>query len=278
MDAKVTIAVPLCRSAPFFSIVTNTLRAFEYPNLEFLISDRHQEDDTIERLRDTFSGDSRFRFLLARDELNWVAHYNLLLREASGDYFVWISHDDSYSPDFIGKLAEALDRNPDAVVAYARVERINMAGEVLTHITPKIPDSYKAPGPLTAYRTALSGGLQFHGLFRRKWLLDRELWIRPTVHNIGADMLWIFTVAMIGRTVYVDSCTFWKRDHALNTHKTWHAVMQPRYVWFFARVVRSYVNDCVPSATQRLLATGITFLACSLWAVRLTLRRNTRKV
>ncbi len=269
---KVTIGVPLYRSAPFLSIVTETLRSQDYPNLEFLISDRHQYDDTIERLRETFSGDPRFRFLIESDQLDWVAHYNLLLAQASGTYFVWVSHDDSYSSDFISKLVEALEQNPDAIVAYARVERINMSGERVGKIKARIPGPSWAPGPLTAYRVALSGGMQFHGLFLRKWIVDRKLWIRPTIHNIAADMLWVFTLATIGRTLYVENCTYWKRYHESNTHKTWDSVMRPRYIWSFARVVHSYIDDYVPSLLQRLFAISISYSACALWAARRTLR------
>jgi glycosyltransferase involved in cell wall biosynthesis len=270
---KVSVAVPLYRSARFLPIVTETLSSLDYPNLEFLISDRHQADDTILRLREKFSADPRFRFLIAQDELDWVAHYNLLLKEASGNYFVWVSHDDSYSVDFITKLVEALEANPEAMLAYARVERISMSGERLTKIKPKLPGHSSRPGPLTAYRIALGGGMLFHGVFRRQWLLDRNLWIRPTIHNIAADLLWIFTLGMIGRTVVVQDCTYWKRYHELNTHKTWDSIMRPRYVWSFARVVRSYIKDYVPSVMQRLLAVSVSYLACTLWFVRLTLRR-----
>jgi hypothetical protein len=145
------------------------------------------------------------------------------------------------------------------------VERISMSGERLTKVKPKIPAPSKSPGPLTAYRIALSGGQQFHGIFRRKWLVDRKLWIRPTIHNIAADMLWVFTLALIGRTLYVENCTYWKRYHELNTHKTWDAIMRPRYVWSFARVVCSYLNDYVPSLWRRLPAVCISYLACTLW-------------
>jgi hypothetical protein len=97
--------------------------------------------------------------------------------------------------------------------------------------------------------------------------------MRPTIHNIAADMLWVYTLAMIGRTLYVGDCTYWKRYHELNTHKSWDAIMRPRYVWSFARVVRSYLDDYVPSAWRRLPAICISYLACTLWCVRLTLRR-----
>jgi glycosyltransferase involved in cell wall biosynthesis len=274
---KVTVAVPLYRSSRFLAIVTQTLQIFDYPNLEFIVSDRHHEDDALERLRETFSGDERFRFLLAEDKIDWVSHYNLLLREATGEYLIWVSHDDSYSADFISKLVKALEQNPGAVVASGRAERIGINGEPLTYLTPKIPAEPNAPGALLAYRVAMSGGLQFHGLFRRRMLVDRELWIRPTVENIAADMLWIFTVALIGRAVYVDGCTFWKRYYPHSAHKKWDSIMQPRYVWNFASVTCSYLDDYAPTRTQRLIGKGLAYLACSLWAWRLSKRSWVRR-
>lgn len=263
--------MPLYRSAQFLPIVTDTLRGFAYPNLEFLISDRHCQDDAIERLQDLFAADSRFRFLAARDELDWVAHYNLLLSEASGDYFIWVSHDDSYSTDFVEKLVGVLQAQADAVGAYARAERIGMTGEPIHHITAKIPGAPMAPGPLTAYRVALSGGLQFHGLFRRKWLLERELWIRPTIQNIAADVLWIFTVAMLGKTVYVNDCVFRKRYYSTSTHQGSRAIMRGHHIWNFARVARSYAEDYVSSRAQRLFAMSIIYAACSVWRLKICL-------
>jgi hypothetical protein len=155
-------------------------------------------------------------------------------------------------------------------VASGRAERIGINGEPLTYITPKIPAEPNTPGPLLAYRVAMSAGLQFHGLFRRRVLVERELWIRPTVENIAADMLWIFAVAHIGQAVYVDDCTFWKRYYPNSAHKKWHSIMQPGYVWNFASVACSYLDDYAPTWAQRLVGKCLTYLACGLWAVRLS--------
>lgn len=260
------------RSLRFLPTLTETLRTLEYPNLEFLISDRHHEDDAIDRLQQTFGGDPRFRFLAAEDRIDWVSHYNLLLREASGEYFVWVSHDDSYSSDFIVKLVQALERDPRAILASARPERIGMNGERLTHVKPKLPVPEHAPGPLQAYRVAMSGGLQFHGVFRRRMLLERKLLIRPTIGNIAADMLWIFTVAQLGPAIYVGDCTFWKRYYPASTHKSWDSIIRPSYVWNFARVASSYLDDYASTSLQRISGKTLAYLASGLWGVRLWLR------
>jgi glycosyltransferase involved in cell wall biosynthesis len=275
---KVTVAVPLYCSSRFLPIVSETLGTFDYPNLEFIVSDRHHRDDAIERLQSIFGGDARFRFLAAEDELDWVKHYNLLLREAAGEYFVWVSHDDSYSPDFISKLVEALEQNPDAVLAYGHVVRLDINNERLTYLSPRVPDSAKAPGVLSAYRCVASACLQFHGVFRRQFLVARQLWIRPTVENIAADMLWLFAVALIGRTIYVEDCIFSKRYYPSSTHKRWDSLMRPSYLWNFARVTCSYLDDYAHSWMERVMGRCIAYLACSMWIVRLSLRPWVRRI
>ena len=274
---KVTIAVPLYRSRRFLAIVASTLRTLNYPNIEVLISDRHREDDAIECLQQEFSLDQRFRFLIGEDRLDWRSHYNLLLSEASGEYFIWVSHDDSYSADYIMRLVEALEKNPDAIMAYGQVERIDLNGKPLTYAPSRIHHHDGPPGVLTAYRIVTSAGLQFHGVFRRSLLVDRELYIRPTASNIAADMLWLFTVAMIGRMVFVESCTFFKRYYPSSTHKTWDSLMRPGYAWNFARVACSYLDAFAQKRFERGLGKIMVWATCGVWAIRLSLRPFVRR-
>ena len=269
---RITVAVPLYRSGRFLPILIETLHNFDYPNLEFLLSDRHQDDDAIAQLRAIFGKDDRFRFLAAEDRIDWVDHYNLLLQQATGDYFLWVSHDDSYSPNYLSALAQALNENPDAIVAHGQVRRISLEGQPLgSPPIPRHPDS-GAPNAFRAYRVTLNGQHVFHGLFRRQPLADRQLWIRHTPENVAADALWVFTVALLGRVRFVASCTFIKRYHPTSAHKAWHNVMQPSFIWDFARVTRSYLDTYVQSRLERIGGRIVILLACTLWYLRLTAR------
>src|SRR4051794_13973408 len=90
----VSIAIPLFQSRPFLSVIIDNIETITYPQVEILVSDRHCADDTIDLLACHFTGDPRLRFLKSRDRLNWIEHYNLLLRAAAGKYFLWMPHDD----------------------------------------------------------------------------------------------------------------------------------------------------------------------------------------
>lgn len=107
-----TVAIPLYKSRRFLEIISENIRNADYPNLEILVGDRHLADDTLEQLRARFPDDSRLRFLTAKDRLPWVEHYNALLAAASGQYFLWMPHDDSFPPGYIGALVDRLEAAP----------------------------------------------------------------------------------------------------------------------------------------------------------------------
>ncbi len=267
---KVTVAVPLFRSGRVLSLVTETLRTLEYPNLEFLVSDRHCEDDALDRLQSIFGHDSRFRFLRAADKIDWVEHYNLLLREATGEYFLWVSHDDSYPPDYVAKLARALEEHPGAIVSYGRVERIHLDGTPAKYVTRRLPPNGPPAGPMRAYRVVVSAGLQFHGLFRRRMLLERELWIRPTDGTAFADVMWLLAVSLLGCFVFFPVCLWSMRYFPNSTHKlTPVGLPQFRSI---ARVTISYLNDFADTPFQAFAGKALVYGACSLGAAKLGAR------
>ena len=80
----VTIAVPLYRSARFVDNIVSNIAALTYDPVEILISDRHGFDDAIDQLEARYRRDPRVRILRARDGIDWAAHYNELLKAATG--------------------------------------------------------------------------------------------------------------------------------------------------------------------------------------------------
>jgi len=103
----------------------------EYPDVEMLVSDRHGLDDTLARLRRHFAGDPRFVFLEARDEIDWVAHCNLLLQRARGRYFRWMPHDDLFPRCDLAAMVEVLEARPEVVLVYAPTRAEDLEGRHL---------------------------------------------------------------------------------------------------------------------------------------------------
>lgn len=135
---RISVGIPLYRSLKFLPILENNLRALGDEPLEIMISDRHLHDNAIDLLEKTFGEDSRIRFLRSRDGIGWAEHFNFMLREARGDFFLWMPHDDDFPEGFVQKLAAELERKPEAVIAYGQMRPIDRSGRSLW--MPPLPD------------------------------------------------------------------------------------------------------------------------------------------
>lgn len=269
MDAPlVTVAIPLFHSRRFFDIIARNVEGLIYPNLEFLISDRHCADDTIDRLEDRFGRDRRVRFLRADDGIGWVEHYNFLLTEASGEYFVWMPHDDSYPEDYIEQLVNALVAEPEAVLAHGRLQRHVPDGEVLPpSLASEFADPPFTPGepwtPRSAFRLLTLGNIVvgFRGVFRRKPVMEWGLFLRPTIDARGADTCWMFGLALVGQFLFVPSCRCLKRFYPESTSE--QVTSGVRHKLDQARVLVSYLRDF--AASRKAVLAGLAVIAS--WTV-----------
>ena len=227
-DARplVSVAIPLHRSRRFVDGIIRNIERIEYPSVEILISDRHLDDDAMDVLGRRFAGDPRVRFLRADDRIGWVEHYNLVLRTATGRYFLWLPHDDSNDNGYITALVEYLERHPLAVLVYGGVEVVGEDGRQIWSDARRDPTRDSAtPWTLgSALRMLMFGSEwlpQFHGVFRREPVIERELFIRPTTGNVEADLYWVFAIGLLGEVRSVSTCSYRKQIHDANISVGW---------------------------------------------------------
>jgi Glycosyl transferase family 2 len=228
--------------------------------VEFIVSDRHQLDEALALLKQKYGADQRFRFLAGKDQLDWVEHFNLILRHCRGKYALWMGHDDSYPSNYIPDLVAALEGNPGAVLAFGRVKQISLDG-----FLPAFP--FVAP-PIRAGETwSIDDAVRlltlwqlwiaFRGVVRRGMVEECDLYIRQTYRNIRADIYWVFGLSLKGRLCYVPSCWCTKRFHRSSGGANWRFGI--RQSWNACRVLRSYFNDFGPVSWK---ARGVVYLWC----------------
>src|SRR5262249_8810 len=185
----------------------------------------HCADDAIERLAERFKSDRRIRCLQASDRLNWVEHYNFLLRLASGRYFLWMAHDDHYPSDYVSQLVSCLESRPDVVLAYGRLETVDLDDRPTSWsarsdlpVTPEEPWSLKVALKLVFF---WKSWVPCRGVFRRDVVVLSELFMRPTYETSDSDAYWLFALALKGRFFFVPSCHCKKRFYPTSTSAQW---------------------------------------------------------
>ncbi len=223
---RVTVGIPLHRSRPFVDVVSANIEALPGADVEILLSDRTGLDDALDVLAARHGADRRVATLRAHDRAGWVQHCNALLRRARGRYFCWMPHDDSFPAEWVPTLVRHLEAEPDLLMAFGRVEPLEIDG------TPDNLEDYRHPAPGTGAGTwtvgdavtALRrwrGGYAFRGLFRREPVVARGLFLPATRDGIDADVAWVFGMALLGRLRYVPEVACLKRYHAASAHRTW---------------------------------------------------------
>jgi hypothetical protein len=112
----VSVAIPVYNGSNYLREAIDSVLAQTYPNVEILVvNDGSRDEGATEEI--ALSYGNRIRYFL-KPNGGVASALNLALKEAKGDYFCWLSHDDIY---FIDKVAKEMEKllslqDPKAVV------------------------------------------------------------------------------------------------------------------------------------------------------------------
>ncbi len=233
----VTNAIPLFRSKRFVEIIIANIEAIEYPNIQIIISDRHQYDDAIDILEARFSEDSRVTILKAKDELTYAQHYNFLLSIGHGKYFRWMPHDDSYPRCNLKAKVEILENHAQYVLVNGPWHDLDDDGNVVLFKHPT-----KSKLGKWSYETSVFvafGGYEGHafkGLFRRDVAIDNGIWLFNTSRIISPERCWEYAMSLMGEFYNYPEFEYYKRYYPGSTHKIWQSQWRPSDIvhgWYY---------------------------------------------
>jgi glycosyltransferase involved in cell wall biosynthesis len=209
----VSIGVPIYKRLEYLPSVLKMLEAQDYPFVELVVSDNGQNGTKV---RDVLEAQySRpYRFRQNRSTVPISPHYNQIIEEASGEYFVNLDDDDEISPNFVSELVGQLERYPQATVAFSRQEIINTSGEVIRKSKENFPDILSGPAFIRATweKHEFGFGIVETFLFKRKLLLEAGGYPDFPRGNHSDDAAAI-RACLNHHVVFSTKCTFRHRVH-----------------------------------------------------------------
>jgi GT2 family glycosyltransferase len=191
MGASVTIVIPTFNRAAWLPGAIDSVLAQDHGDLEVLVVDDGSEDETgavLDRYAAAHDG-RRFRSLRQANS-GQAAALNRGWSEARGDFVGYLSDDDRLLGGAVGRLAQELERSPEAAIAYPGYRVIDEDGGVLDTIRPieytpraafRQHDTVIGPGALIR-KAAVTGSGGWEPEFR--WMGDFVLWIK--LGSLGA--------------------------------------------------------------------------------------------
>ncbi|HNS39232.1 MAG TPA: glycosyltransferase family 2 protein [Promineifilum sp.] len=128
---RVTIGLPIYNGQNYMVETLESILSQTFADFELIISDNASTDETQAICREYAARDSRIRYF--RNEINIGAseNYNRTFQLGRGVYFKWAAHDDVLAPTYLERCVEALEHDPDVVLAYAWAQEIDSKGDVV---------------------------------------------------------------------------------------------------------------------------------------------------
>ncbi|MCL2481846.1 MAG: glycosyltransferase [Propionibacteriaceae bacterium] len=127
------VATPNATDQPLFSIVIpffNTadkylnplfdcLRAQSFQDWELIIADASTDETRADRIQELSGLDSRFHYVRLPGNLGISANTNEALKQARGQFIVFVDHDDTISPHALNEVAAVIADHRDVDVVYS---------------------------------------------------------------------------------------------------------------------------------------------------------------
>jgi GT2 family glycosyltransferase len=158
----ISVLVPVYNPRPeWLRECLDSVLAQHYPHWELCIADDASNDPEVHELLAAYQQrDARVKVVYREDNGHICAASNSALEQARGEFVALLDHDDRLAETALFRVAEALNRQPEAGLLYSDEDKLNEFGERFDpHFKPQWnPDLLLAQNyvsHLGVYRTAL---------------------------------------------------------------------------------------------------------------------------
>lgn len=226
MAASLTFGLPVYDGELFLDGALGSLLSQDYEDIEVIISDNGSTDGTEEICRAAAAADPRVTYLRQDTNRGGTWNYRRVLAASTSPLFSWMAVDDLKLPTFASSCVEALDADPDAVLAMTRTRLVDGDDVVFEDLNDAALglDAETAHERLRNLYRSLAAHVMY-GVIRRT-ALDRA---RPLLAMVGDDVVLLTELLCQGRAVVVDDQSFLQRripeQLSMQGHAqvTWHA-------------------------------------------------------
>ena len=145
-----------------------------YKNLEIIVSNNASEDHRVQEVINRYqSVDSRIISFLQKKNIGIGKNFKFVLKNASGEFFMWAADDDEWHPFFIEVCFNAIGKYGTAMTGFIRFNRFQ---NTKTHAMLPVMNGEDKFADIIAFYNTLSSSI-FYGLHRKDsliWLLNED--------------------------------------------------------------------------------------------------------
>ena len=128
MEPLVTVALPVYKRLDYLRQALVSVNAQDYQNLDILVSDNGLQGEALDAVVSELL-DRPYRIRRNEEIYPLIPHFNQLVAEAKGDYFVVLPDDDELAPTYVSTLVNAMEADPKISIGLAKLDIMDEAGE-----------------------------------------------------------------------------------------------------------------------------------------------------
>lgn len=214
----VSIGLPVYNGEATIEKTIKSLLLQDYVNFELVISDNGSTDATpwiAERLAQQ---NPKISFYRSNENHGLIWNFNRVFELSNGEYFMWASHDDEHSNNYISRCMYEIQKRPTA--ALCAPNTVATWGVDGSEIWVSNLDSFNdKTEPKTRYLETLKNfpAVALYGIYRSSFVKKTKL--LPRV--IGGDLLFIQNLSMYGDIIGFNEILFTYRQR-----EKWNKVSQ----------------------------------------------------
>jgi glycosyltransferase involved in cell wall biosynthesis len=128
-NPKVSIVIPVYNGANYLREAIDSALAQTYKNIEVIVvNDGSNDGGKTEEIARSYGYKIRYFY---KENGGVASSLNLGIREMTGEWFAWLSHDDLFSPNRIEEDMNIVRINPDVKVTFCKPAFIDARGKLI---------------------------------------------------------------------------------------------------------------------------------------------------
>lgn len=201
----VSVGIPVYNADKTLARAIESIIKQDYTNLEIIISDNCSTDSTFSICARYAEIDPRIQYTCLDENRGAVANFNNVFNLSSGEFFMWVAHDDFHEPTFISECIKSFEGKPEAALCAPKMRGITSPGAKNSWLADL--SSFTQRGSVVSqYFETLRHfpAVAFYGLYRSS-MIRKTLLFTPV---IGSDLLFIQNLSLYGSFIGCDQVLF----------------------------------------------------------------------
>jgi glycosyltransferase involved in cell wall biosynthesis len=224
---RVSIGLPTFNSKGNIRNTLDSIFSQGYSNLEIIISDNCSTDDTQETCLALSKNCNAIKYYRQPRNIGLMPNFEFVLRQATGDFFMWICDDDTLEPGMLNTYVDFLIKHPHYSLVSGQI--LYWLGERSLFAEKNFCMEQNSPAyrVIRYYLKVVYGGM-YYGLMLRKFAAKI-----PLRNRIGDDWHFVASMAYQGKIKNLECIGYNKKLGGLSKNfKLYASVVEA--TWFSA--------------------------------------------